>query len=214
MRPSCKIGLCLLCLVALGCSNEAETDADSGRVFDAGEARDAFVLDAHTAHELDASEEIDAAREIDAAPPMDAGESMDASIQIEGDRCQDALDVTAGVHLTEETTIGMSDDYAPAGPTCPRGGASSGPDRTYVVRPTEATTYQVRVTPSTSTFDPMLYAMRICGGGCVAGTVFNGAGEPEEIEFSVEAGEEVYIIVDGEVGTAGSYTLEVTRDPA
>jgi hypothetical protein len=78
------------------------------------------------------------------------------------------------------------------------------------VRPTVDTTYQVRVTPSDDSFDPMLYAMHTCGGDCVAGTVFNGAGEPEEIEFSADAGEVVYVIVDGELGTAGAYTFEVT----
>lgn len=230
MKPSRWVWLSLLCLVALGCSSEPGAEPDSGPLADAGETRDGSLIvpidgsqpseDADLADTgLDVADaghiaDDDAGDELDASMSMDASsETQDASMLVDGSirggsTCAEALDVTAGVHLTGESTVGATDDYAPSGRTCPRG-AVSGPDRTYVVRPTVATMYRVVVTPSTAAFDPMLYAMRVCGGGCVAGTVFNGAGEPEEIEFSVEAGEVVYIIVDGELGTAGSYTLEV-----
>ena len=47
-------------------------------------------------------------------------------------------------------------------------------------------------------------------GQCVAGTIFNGVGEPEEVTFTVNAGQTVYVVVDGELASRGDFELDVS----
>lgn len=132
-----------------------------------------------------------------------------------GDVCASALDVTGGGTFTG-STMNATDDYAPSGAGCPTGGAASGRDVTYVVKPTSGKMYTVKVTPlaATPSFDPMLYAVSTCGGtGCLAGTVLNGAGEPEQITFSAGAGQTVFVVVDGELASRGQFEMVVTATP-
>ena len=121
--------------------------------------------------------------------------------------------MTAGGTFPGQSTQTATDDYAPSGSGCPSGGAASGRDVVYLVQPSVGTTFRVRVTPlaSSPSFDPMLYAWSSCGAAsCLAGTVLNGPGEPEEILFTVAAGASAYIVVDGELASRGAFDLEVT----
>jgi len=143
--------------------------------------------------------------EVDMAPDM--GEPT-------GDTCDMAIDVTAGVMLTGESTTGLSDDYdSPVTATnCPSG-AVTGPDIVYSVSPTAETTYEVTVTPA-GNYDPMIYVREDCAqDACIDGTVFNGAGQAETLTFTVPANTTYYIIVDGEfISTgddAGDFDLDV-----
>jgi hypothetical protein len=133
-----------------------------------------------------------------------------------GETCDVAIDVTAGAHLLG-STLGANDDYTPNGQKlhCPLA-TYSAEDRAYVVRPTTATTYKVTVTPE-GTYNPILYAVTDCAAmatnDCVAGTAFNGAGQPDTITFTVAANASVFVIVDANIAASGAshgnYTLDV-----
>ncbi len=129
-----------------------------------------------------------------------------------------APDVTAGGRFLG-STFTSTDDYSVSGAGCPSGGAASGRDVAYLLAPPSARTYRVKVTPldhvladgGVVRFDPMLYVQPACGSGmCVAGTVFNGVGDPEEVTFSLSAGQSVYVVVDGELASRGDFELEVS----
>jgi hypothetical protein len=125
-----------------------------------------------------------------------------------------APNVTAGgVFLG--TTEGMTDDYGPsAGNGCPSGGTASGRDVAYLLSPSVTTTYTVTVRPLTPSFDPMLYVQATCGANaCIAGTVLNGAGQQESLTFTVQGGQTVYVIVDGEVVTRGPFEITIALAP-
>ena len=95
---------------------------------------------------------------------------------------------------------------------CPSGGAASGRDVAYLLAPAVTRTSRVRVTPlgdgGVIRFDPMLSVQPVCGVGlCVAGTIFNGVGQPEEVTFPVIGGQTVY---DGELASRGDFELDVS----
>lgn len=130
-----------------------------------------------------------------------------------GDTCAMAPDVTAGGTYLG-TTVGAQDYYGLGLQTnagCPTGGPASGSDVTYLLNPIATTQYSVTVTPLNQQFDPLLYVQAAaCGaGGCLAGTTLNGAGEPESVTFTVPGGTSAYIIVDGELGTSGSFEISI-----
>lgn len=224
LRANALRVLMLTSIVSAGCDGGAVT-ADAGPMLDAATI-DAMAADAETGDDaatLDAAMTADASADdaavavdaaSDGAVPSDGGEA-DATVPETGaDTCELARDVTAGGAFPGQSTRApATDDYAPMGAGCPSGGAASGRDVAYVVRPAAATTYRVRATPSAATpaYDPMLYAVRTCGApGCVAGTVLNGPGQPEEITFAVDAAETVFIVVDGELASSGDFDLTVT----
>lgn len=129
-----------------------------------------------------------------------------------------APDVTAGGTFLGSTFL-ATDDYSVSGMGCPSGGAASGRDVAYLLAPSVTRAYRVRVTPlerplgdgGVIRFDPMLYVQPVCGAGlCVAGTIFNGVGEPEEVTFTVNAGQTVYVVVDGELASRGDFELDVS----
>jgi hypothetical protein len=205
-------------VAAAGCGEDASEDAGLGEdagALDAGGPADAGAEDA--GGEPDAGEGSDAGSPADAggedaSTPTDAGPGTDAGAAA-GDTCATAVDLTDGGTMTGSTS-GATDDYGPsAGGGCPVGGAASGPDRAYVLSPAVSRDYVVTVTP-TGSFDPMLYATTDCtfsaGRGCLAGTVLNGAGEAEQISFTVDGGATAYVIVDGELLSSGDYEIEVT----
>ncbi|MEW5741364.1 MAG: hypothetical protein AB1938_20750, partial [Myxococcota bacterium] len=141
------------------------------------------------------------------------GGAPDAGAVQGGDTCALAPDVSAGGSFPGQSTQSATDDYGPSGPGCPTGGAASGRDVAYRLQPANTTTYTVRVTPlpSTPSFDPMLYAVTTCGtSGCLAGTVLNGPGQAEEITLTVNAGQVVYVVVDGELASRGDFDLLIT----
>lgn len=129
-----------------------------------------------------------------------------------------APDVTAGGSFLGSTFM-ATDDYSVAGSGCPSGGAGSGRDVAYLVSPTVTRTYRVVVTPldhvlpdgGVVRFDPMLYVQVACGSGaCLAGTILNGVGQPEDVSFTVMAGQTAYIVVDGELASRGDFQLDVS----
>jgi len=129
-----------------------------------------------------------------------------------------APDVTAGGRFLGSTFL-ATDDYSVSGAGCPSGGAASGRDVAWLLAPSVTRTYRVRVTPlerpltdgGVIRFDPMLYVQAVCGAGqCVAGTIFNGVGEPEEVTFTANAGQTLYVVVDGELESRGDFELEVS----
>ena len=149
------------------------------------------------------------------------GAAADAgAIALNGaDTCSaSAPDVTAGGTFLGSTFL-ATDDYSVSGMGCPSGGAASGRDVAYLLAPSVTRAYRVRVTPlerplgdgGVIRFDPMLYVQPVCGAGqCVAGTIFNGVGEPEEVTFTVNAGQTVYVVVDGELASRGDFELDVS----
>lgn len=131
-----------------------------------------------------------------------------------GDTCAMAPDVTAGGTYLG-TTVGAQDYYGIGLQTnagCPSGGAASGSDVTYLLNPLVTTQYAVTVTPLNQQYAPLLYVQAsACGaGGCLAGTTLNGAGQPESVSFTVPGGTSAYIIVDGELGTSGSFEISIS----
>ncbi len=149
------------------------------------------------------------------------GAAADAgAIALNGaDTCSaSAPDVTAGGTFLGSTFL-ATDDYSVSGMGCPSGGAASGRDVAYLLAPSVTRAYRVRVTPlerplgdgGVIRFDPMLYVQPVCGAGvCVAGTIFNGVGEPEEVTFTVNAGQTVYVVVDGELASRGDFEFDVS----
>jgi hypothetical protein len=124
--------------------------------------------------------------------------------------CDTALDVTAGGVWPDQSLVGARDDYDADGAGCPF--ARTAGDRVYVVQPVAGTSYRVTVQPAGS-FDPALYVMSDCAQQtCVAGTVFNGPGQPEVVTFRAEAGQRRFIVVDGELYDVGNYSLTVTTE--
>ncbi len=95
---------------------------------------------------------------------------------------------------------------------CPSGGSGSGRDVAYLLHPLNTTQYTVTVTPLRVQFDPMIYVQATCGAGaCIAGTVFNGPGQPETLTFVVNGGTTAYVIVDGELVTRGPFEISIQR---
>jgi hypothetical protein len=222
------LALALALIVPLGCSDDdASTDADTGAIEDTGgrdaspdsgaDAQDAAspqdVVDdaqgdaADVSDANDASDTADADRDAD----NDAGDTTpDTTPAPSGETCETAIDVSAGGTWADQSTVGASDDYASdlTAPNCPSG-SFSGPDRVYVATPTTTTEYKVTVEPAID-FDPFIYVRASCSDqACMAGTVLNGTGVPESVTFELQANETGHIIVDGELGDAGDYTLTV-----
>ncbi|NOY91154.1 MAG: hypothetical protein GXP55_08075 [Deltaproteobacteria bacterium] len=183
---------------------DAATDAGDASVADSGSS-DAGAVDSGTA---DSGAADSGTADSGTA---DSGAADSGTAPSGGDTCGEAFDVTAGVVLSSESTMTATDDYSPPlGMGCPSGGAASGRDRAYFVEPMTLTNYRVTVTPAAD-FDPMLYLVTACdfSAGCVDGTILNGTGTPESLTFSAAAGIRTYIIVDGELGSRGSYELRV-----
>ena len=209
----CELG----CLAACGCGSCGE-----GEIWDFGGQHRLCVggclalvpdggIDAGTDAATDAATDTGTDAAMDAATDAATDASTDAGgVTHGGDTCGVAFDVTAGATLVGESTFDAVDNYSPPiGMGCPSGGAASGRDRVYVVAPSTSTTYRVTVTPAAD-FDPMLYLFTVCdfSSGCIDGTVLNGVGVPESLTFTATAGS-IYIVVDGELASRGSYDLSV-----
>jgi hypothetical protein len=146
----------------------------------------------------------------DAASDASSDAGADTPLQVVGDTCATAIDVTSGGIFATETTTDATDDYdASLGDgECPNG-QFSGKDKVYALSPTVPTSYEVSVDP-VGNFDPFIYTRDDCSqAACLDGTVFNGPGGPESLTVDVAAGETVFVIVDGELGSEGDYSLGV-----
>ncbi len=147
----------------------------------------------------------------DAGTP-DATSADAATSASAGDTCAEALDATAGGTWDNQSTTDATDDYSASlsADNCPNG-SISGKDEVWAVSPTTTTTYQVRVTPADATFDPFIYVRSDCSASaCIDGTVLNGPGQAEQLTFDAPGGQTSYIIVDGELGTEGDYSISIT----
>lgn len=207
-------------LLLAGCSaddtsprgDDAGGDAGSGAIdaAGAGDANDA-VGDAASMPPDAASTQPDAAPDAAVgADAADAGPDADAaSMGLQGDVCAEAIDVTAGGAFFGNTNDATDDyDAELGGENCPSG-AASGPDMVYALSPTEDREFHIEVAPA-GQFDPFLYVKADCAAdACIAGTVLNGPGEDENLDVLVPGGSTYYIIVDGELGDAGGFTLAV-----
>lgn len=133
-------------------------------------------------------------------------------VELLGDTCATAVDVTAGGSWEDQTTIGYTDNYEtpPGNNGCPSN-RNSGLDRTYFVAPPVTREYRVRVEPTTATFDPAIYVKSDCAQAvCINGTTLNGPGTSESVTFIIQGGQTAFIIIDGEgFRNAGDYTLTV-----
>lgn len=129
--------------------------------------------------------------------------------QPSNDTCLEAINATEGLNIYA-STIGATDDYNPE--KCVYS-FFSGPDIVYYVDAEANTTYEVTVTPFRS-FDPMIYVLEDCNNQeCIYGTVLNGAGETERLTFKNEtfSTKRFYIIIDGEAGDEGTFTLSIIK---
>ena len=186
-----------------GDTRDADADPGSGR--DATATPD-MANDAPDAADSGAGADAPDADAPDAGPGADA----DAEPPARGDTCADAIDATADGAFIGNTED-AADDYEarPAVDNCPSG-AASGPDIVYALSPEVETTYHLEVAPGEG-FDPFLYVRADCAAdACIDGTVLNGPGDSENLEVTVPGGSTYYVIVDGELGDAGGFTLTVT----
>lgn len=128
----------------------------------------------------------------------------------DGNLCATAIPIAAGQTLDNQTTVGATDDYAARARDegCPNN-VASGPDRVYVFNTATAGDFRITVVPE-ATFNPALYVRLDCASPvCVTGTVLNGTGVQESDDISAAADTDYFIIVDGEVGDSGAYSISV-----
>ncbi|TXC74653.1 hypothetical protein FRC91_16205 [Bradymonadales bacterium TMQ1] len=208
--------LALVCGAGMvGCAGDVDDPSDVGAIEDSGGdaggdvAPDADGADADDADISDAGDTDDA--DVSDADDPDAEEpDADETPSGDGTSCEQAIDMTGGGVLEAQTTVGAPENQDADGEGCPSG-RISGPELIYVVNPTETTAYRVRVEPNEVSFDPMIYVRSGCETSvCLDGTVFNGPGSVETLDFEAPGGVPSYIIVDGELLSEGSFRLEVT----
>lgn len=119
-----------------------------------------------------------------------------------GDTCASAISIDSVPFTDTKDTNHYSNDYEPScsGPT----GAL---DVAYVFTAPTTGTYTATLD---SSFDSVIYAVTDCAD--VAGSTITCSDFPEEISFTIESGDTVYIIVDGyALDKMGSYTLDVMQ---
>ncbi len=223
MGTRCALGLWATVgwglVLASGCSTrQAGRDAaavdghvagDAGSEPDAGTVPDTGSRDGGADAALDAAMADAAALDgasVDAGPG-DAG-ARDAALDVPLS-CPGAIAIAPGDTL-DGTTVGAGDDLEPGGSHCPSASAD-GNDVLYRFHAPAAGTFRFVVTPTGMAFDPMLYRVSDCAAAaCVDGTVLNGAGEMETFDVTVAAGEDVLLVVDGELFSEGAYRLALT----
>ncbi len=185
-------------------SDAADTDQDTA------DAADDASRDSAGDVGPDVAEDVGEDATDDAATDAESDNDADGSQEVPGDTCATAIDVTSGGSFDTETTTDANDNYSASATdeNCPSG-RFSGKDKVYVLSPATTTTYEVTVTP-VDDFDPFIYTRDDCSQpACIDGTVLNGPGDPESLTFDVQGGETVFVIVDGELGSEGDYSLSV-----
>jgi hypothetical protein len=189
-----------------GGHDDAASPEDGGFLPDAGDAGPG--ADAGGGMFPDAGATVDGG-DVDAGAASDGGTATDGETPPAGETCDDAIDATAGGVFTGDTRRPVRNDYDARGPGCPRG--VGGGDLVYRLSPASTMRYRVRVEPLMPAWDPSLYVMSDCATQtCVAGTVLNRVGEPEELECTVMGGTTAYVVVDGELVSSGPFRLTVT----
>ncbi len=145
---------------------------------------------------------------------MDVGQDMEVDAMADlgpgsdGDLCATAIPISAGQTIDNQTTVGATDDYEARARDegCPNN-VASGRDRVYLFNSPVAGNFRVTVVPEAS-FDPAIYVRLDCASlVCVTGTVLNGEGVQESVTFDAIADTDYYLIVDGELGDSGAYSI-------
>ena len=145
-----------------------------------------------------------------------AGATFDLSVDVEplpaGDLCATATPIEDAAHLTGQTTIGYTNDYA-GGNYC---GNSGGADRAYVVAVPNDMRLDVTVTPTTA-WNPALELLAdaaACLGvrRCITTRNVGGTGQAERAWAFNHSGEDrdIVVSVDSSDLSAGDFTLDVT----
>lgn len=143
----------------------------------------------------------------------DADSQPDASHPPAGSTCEEAIDITAGGTWADRTTAGVSNDYDARGSVedCPVA-TNSGPDEVFLLAPANDTTYDLTVTPTDSSFLPILYIREDCSTeACVDGSKFRASDNSVTLpDITVPGGARYKLIVDTDVlSFGGPYTLDV-----
>ncbi len=129
------------------------------------------------------------------------------------DTCGGALAISAGGSVSGDTTSATA-DYNPSSPTCSPDFAT-GPDVVYSFTAPSTKAYTIMVSPTNSTYDPVLYVETACpftdSSTCAAGSDSAGAGTSETVTLNATAGTTYFIVVDGWGQSAGPYTLSVSN---
>lgn len=181
---------------------------DAATPVDAASQPDARAIDAAAP---DAASIPDAATPDATAPDAasrDGGGADAASMRDAPASCLGAIAIAVGDTL-DGTTVGAGDDLEPGGSHCPSASAD-GNDVLYQFHAETSGTFRFEVMPTGSSFDPMLYVVADCvGSACVDGTVLNGPGERETLDVTASAGDDVFLVVDGELFSEGAYRLSL-----
>ncbi|MBR58058.1 MAG: hypothetical protein CMH54_08545 [Myxococcales bacterium] len=135
-----------------------------------------------------------------------------------GGTCGNTRPVDAVPFVATGSTAGSPDNFSYAAGSCPgvlNGWGSGAPDHIYQFVPSVSSTYSIRLTPS---FDGHLYLIKGCDSaaeGCQIASQEVGVGMVEELDFPLQAGASMYIIVDGAEASdnpalnSGDYILSV-----
>ncbi|MBI2378135.1 MAG: hypothetical protein HYV07_29300 [Deltaproteobacteria bacterium] len=130
------------------------------------------------------------------------------SAPVGNDRCEGAIDATAGGTFAGDTSPATA-DYTPSAAGCTQY-AERGKDVTYSV----ALAAGERLRASLDApWDAALYVVSNCASidtTCGAGS---DAGNPEAVDFSAPSAGTYFLIVDGYEASAGSYELTVSISP-
>ncbi|MBI4819246.1 MAG: hypothetical protein HY791_23445 [Deltaproteobacteria bacterium] len=128
---------------------------------------------------------------------------------VANDRCENAIDVTAGGTFSGDTSPATG-DYTPASLTGCTGFLERGKDVTYSVA---MATGERLVASLDAAWDGALYVVSNCGAidtSCGAGS---DRGNPETLDFVAPAAGTYFLIVDGYESAAGSFDLTVGISP-
>jgi len=133
-----------------------------------------------------------------------------------GETCASPF-VAAIPWTSTSSTAAASDDHEAAAGACPGVGWPMGdgaPDHVYRVKANATDLHTFTLEPEPG-FDGALYVLDACGeqSTCLGGADLNGDGEKERLSLSLEAGDEVLVVVDGGSGEeieAGGYTLRLS----
>lgn len=135
-----------------------------------------------------------------------------------GESCGNAVPIVSTGTITGETTVGFTNNLAPAS-TC-TGFSTNGPDKVYSISVGPGQTLTATVTP-TAGGDPSLYLIDSPASNCTAaptclvGSDDGGSSEPDTITYANTSGaaKTVFLVIDGFFATGYAYTLTTALAP-
>ena len=135
----------------------------------------------------------------------------------ENDTCADPATIVSLPYSASGNTTAASDEYVVFPEVCPGGPAfglvgEDAPDVVYELSVSSAGKYAITADPEDG-YDLLLSVRAACPGNsqqCLAGANTGAAGDVETVEVVLQAGQNVYIIVDGVApGEGGEFTLDI-----